>query len=86
MKAKVLKRMTSLGKELEVGDIVEVDNWRHTKALISNRYIVIVSDSESVVEKAEPKKVKKAKVEEAIEPMPETIELPVESVEAPKGK
>lgn len=70
MKAKVLKRMTSLGKQLEVGDIVEIDGWRHTKALISNRYIAIVSDSEPVVEKAEPKKAKKAKVEEPVEEIP----------------
>ena len=74
MKAKILKRMTSLGKQLETGDIVDVTGWRHVKALVSNRYIEIVTDEapskpapvapkpEVVIE--EPKKAKKAKAED----------------------
>lgn len=59
MKAQILKRMTSLGKDLEIGDIVDVSEWRHTKSLVTNRYIKIVE------EEVKPKKAtKKEKVEE----------------------
>ena len=42
MKAQILKRMVSLGQNLEVGDIVDVSNWRHTKGLVNNRYIKLI--------------------------------------------
>lgn len=62
MKAKVLKRITSLGKQLEVGDIVEVSAWRHTKALVSGRYIELIKD--------ESEKPKKAKDEASVKEIP----------------
>ena len=56
MKAQILKRLVSLGETLEVGDIVDVSNWRHTKSLVSNRYIKIVEETKPVAKtKAEPK-------------------------------
>ena len=60
MKARVLKRMISDGKMLQSGDIVEVEKWRNTKSLISNRYIELLKDAD-VVEapiKVEAKKPK----------------------------
>ena len=62
---------------LEIGDIVDVTNWRHTKSLINNRYIKIVEETTKpvaktkaepkveAVEEVKPKKTtKKEKVEE----------------------
>jgi hypothetical protein len=67
MKAKLLKRMVSLGEQLEVGDIVDVSTWRLTKSLVSNRYIVLVEDEpvkiEEKVKEAPKKKTSKAKTE-----------------------
>lgn len=78
MKAQILKRMVSLGQNLEVGDIVDVTNWRHTKGLVNNRYIKLITEDvkpvakakaetkvEAVEEEVKPKKAtKKDKVEE----------------------
>lgn len=76
MKAQILKRMVSLGQNLEVGDIVDVTNWRHTKGLVNNRYIkLIVEEVKPVakvkaepkveaVEEVKPKKAKKETTEE----------------------
>ena len=60
MKAKILKRLTNDGKELEVGTIVDVSGWRNAKSLESSRYITFVSEEEA---KAVEPKVKKATVE-----------------------
>lgn len=66
MKVKVLKRMTSLGKELNPGDIVDASGWRHTKSLASNRYIEILSN-EVPVKSAPAPKVEAPKVEAVVE-------------------
>jgi len=57
MKAQILKRLVSLGETLEVGDIVDVSNWRHTKGLVNSRYIKIIEEETKPVakKKAEPK-------------------------------
>lgn len=66
MKVQVLKRMVSLGKILEVGDIVDATGWRHVKALESNRYIKVLKDEpvEAPVESKPKKASKKAAAEE----------------------
>lgn len=67
MKAQILKSMIAQGEKLTSGDIVDVSNWRHKKALESNRYIKILDVEPSPIAKAveEPKaqtpKAKKAK-------------------------
>jgi len=67
MKARVLKRMVSLGEQLEVGDIVDVSTWRLTKPLVNNRYIVLIEDEsvkvEEPVAETPKKKTSKAKTE-----------------------
>lgn len=63
MKAQILKRMVSLGQNLEVGDIVDVTNWRHTKGLVNNRYIKLIEE--------EVKPVAKAKAEPKVEAVEE---------------
>jgi protein-arginine kinase len=60
MKAKILKRLTNDGKELEVGTIVDVSEWRNARSLEGSRYITFVSEEEA---KAAEPKVKKATVE-----------------------
>lgn len=55
MKAQILKRLVSLGETLEVGDIVDISTWRHTKGLVNNRYIKIVEEEVKPVAKTEPK-------------------------------
>ena len=51
MKAKILKRLTNEdGKQLEIGDIVDVSKWRNTKALIGSRYITFVTEEETNTE------------------------------------
>jgi hypothetical protein len=60
MKAKILKRLTHDGKELEVGTIVDVSGWRNAKTLEGSRYITFVTEEE--VKVVEPK-VKKATAE-----------------------
>jgi len=60
MKAKILKRLTNDGKELEVGTIVDVSGWRNAKTLEGSRYITFVTEEE--VKVVEPK-VKKATAE-----------------------
>ena len=54
MKARILKKLTNDGKDLEVGTIVDVSGWRNAKSLEGSRYITFVSDSE--VTATEPKK------------------------------
>lgn len=56
MKAQVMKKLVSDGKELQIGDIVDVSGWRNAKALESNRYIRFVTEEEL------PKKETKSKV------------------------
>lgn len=63
MKVKILKKMVSLGKVLQPGDIVDASGWRHTKALISNRYIELASDAPA----PKPAKVEAPKVEVKVE-------------------
>jgi len=46
MKATVLKVMISDGKTLYPNDIVDVSGWRHTKNLVSNRYIKLIEEVE----------------------------------------
>jgi hypothetical protein len=57
MKAQILKRLVSLGQNLEVGDIVDVTSWRHTKGLVNNRYIKLIEEEAKPIAKtkAEPK-------------------------------
>lgn len=62
MKARILKRMVSLGETLEIGAIVDVSTWKNPKGLVSTRYIEFVKDEAKP--KAEPK------VEAATEPKP----------------
>lgn len=64
MKAQILKRLTSLGEELEPGDIVDVSSWRHVKSLENNRYIKLIIEEAKPVETPKPKKAKKEIVEE----------------------
>jgi len=60
MKAKILKKLTHDGKELEQGTIVDVSGWRNAKTLEGSRYITFVSEEE--VKAVEPK-AKKATAE-----------------------
>ena len=50
MKAKILKKLTHDGKDLEAGTIVDVSTWRNAKTLEGSRYITFVSDEEVKVE------------------------------------
>jgi len=54
MKARILKRLTNDGKDLEVGTIVDVSGWRNAKSLEGSRYITFVNDAE--ITATEPKK------------------------------
>ena len=47
MKAKILKKITHDGKELEVGTIVDVSTWRNARTLEGSRYITFVSEEEA---------------------------------------
>ena len=55
MKARILKKLTNDGKDLEVGTIVDVSEWRNAKSLEGSRYITFVSDAE--VTATAPKKL-----------------------------
>jgi hypothetical protein len=44
MKATILKVMVSDGKTLNPGDIVDVSGWRHTRNLVSGRYIKLIEE------------------------------------------
>lgn len=79
MKAQILKRLESSGEMLEIGDIVDVTNWRHTKSLINNRYIKIVEETTKPVAKtkAEPK-VEAVEVVEEVKPKKTTKKEKVE--------
>ena len=63
MKATVMKVMISDGKTLKPGDIVDVSGWRHTKNLVSNRYIKLIEDVvlEETKQAEKPKVTKKTK-------------------------
>jgi len=63
MKARILKRLTDSGKTLEVGDIVDVSNWRNTKTLISGRYLEITHEQ---AEEKKPSTAKSASVESKV--------------------
>lgn len=65
MKAKILKKLTHNGVELESGTIVDVSEWRNAKSLEGSRYITFVSDNEPETTKKETKtKVTKDEVTE----------------------
>ena len=51
MKAKILKKITHNGKDLEIGTIVDVSDWRNAKTLEGSRYITFVNENEVVKEK-----------------------------------
>ena len=57
MKARILKKLTNDGKELEVGTIVDVSGWRNAKSLEGSRYITFVNEEE-VKETSKPKVLK----------------------------
>jgi hypothetical protein len=68
MKATILKVMISDGKTLNPGDIVDVSGWRHTRNLVSNRYIKLIEEeapkapkpvAPPVDEEVKPKETKK---------------------------
>lgn len=65
MKATILKVMISDGKVLNPGDIVDVSGWRHTRNLVSGRYIKLIEEKapKAVVppvdEEVKPKEIKK---------------------------
>ena len=47
MKAQILKRLINEdGKQLEIGDIVDVSNWRNAKSLEGSRYITFIIEEE----------------------------------------
>lgn len=55
-----MKVMISDGKTLKPGDIVDISGWRHTKNLVSNRYIKLIEDVvlEEKKQAEKPKKIK----------------------------
>ena len=68
MKATVMKVMISDGKTLKPGDIVDVSGWRHTRNLVSGRYIKLIEEEAPkavkpvalpVDEEVKPKETKK---------------------------
>lgn len=65
MKATILKVMICDGKTLNPGDIADVSGWRHTKNLVSNRYIKLIEEEAPkplalpVDEEVKPKETKK---------------------------
>jgi hypothetical protein len=74
LKAKLLKKMTVDGKDLQAGTIVDVSGWRNYRSLESMRYIAFIAE-EAVVEtpKIEKPKATKAKVEKTEEPAVQEI-------------
>lgn len=59
MAYKVTKRIpTGDGSFIAVGDIVDGASWRNLRALISNRYLMPLSEVPVVVEKVEESKPK----------------------------
>lgn len=93
MKAQVTKKLINDGRELQVGDIVDVSTWRNTKSLESSRYIKIVSDNEPLtvfeddpIQEVAPKIEKEAKSK--VFGKKEVIEQPVQEVveEKDEGK
>jgi hypothetical protein len=71
MKATILKVMISDGKTLNPGDIVDVSGWRHTRNLVSGRYI-------KLIEEEAPKAVKPVAI-----PV-DVVTLPVDEEVKPK--
>ena len=72
MKATILKVMISDGKTLNPGDIVDVSGWRHTRNLVSGRYI-------KLIEEDAPKAVKPVAL-----PFDEPVAIPVDEEVKPK--
>ena len=72
MKATILKVMVSDGKTLNPGDIVDVSGWRHTRNLVSGRYI-------KLIEEEAPKAVKPVAL-----PVDEPVAPPVDEEVKPK--
>ena len=63
--------MVSDGKTLNPGDIVDVSGWRHTRNLVSGRYI-------KLIEEEAPKAVK------PVAPSVDVVALPVDEEVKPK--
>ena len=72
LRAKLLKKMTVDGKDLQAGTIVDVSGWRNYRSLESMRYIAFIAEEETKVEKP---KATKAKVEKTEEPAVQEISL-----------
>jgi hypothetical protein len=70
MKATILKVMVSDGKTLNLGDIVDVSGWRHTRNLVSGRYIKLIEEEtpKAVKPVALPVDVVTLSVDEEIKP------------------
>jgi hypothetical protein len=69
MKATILKVMVSDGKTLNPGDIVDVSGWRHTRNLVSGRYIKLIEeDAKAVKPVALPVDVVALPVDEEVKP------------------
>ncbi len=62
MKAKILKKLTHDGKEIEAGTIVDVSTWRNAKSLEGSRYITFVTEEE-VKKEAKSKVIKDSDTE-----------------------
>jgi hypothetical protein len=59
LRAKLLKKMTVNGEDLDAGTVVDVSGWRNYRSLESMRYIAFIAEEEEKVEKP---KVTKATV------------------------
>ena len=57
MKAKVLKKITSDGKAILPGEIVDISEWRNARSLVSGRYLEIL---EGITEGKKPSIAKSA--------------------------
>ncbi len=74
LKAKLLKKMTVDGKDLQAGTIVDVSGWRNYRSLESMRYIAFVADEE-VVETSKVEKPKVTKAKKTDEPSVQEISV-----------
>lgn len=81
LKAKLLKKMTVNGEELQAGTIVDVSGWRNYRSLESMRYIAFIADEEEVVETPKAAKPKaKAKVETPVVESPVVEEKEISEI------